>query len=153
MVSLDAYSDIKVPAKVTHISYKSKIINNVTMYEVDVLPDRVPDVFRSGMSANVDIISSMKEGVLLVPLKAVMEEDGGGKYVDVKTGKAEDGNGTSRVTEKRLVKTGTSDEKDIEILDGLKEGDTVIIRTRIIDFGQDRGGGNPFRPQFKKKKK
>ncbi len=148
IVSLDAYSDIKVSARITHISYESKIINNVTMYEVDVLPDRVPDVFRSGMSANVDIIAFIKENVILVPIKAVNNGSDGNKYVYLKDGKAE---GDAK---KHFVKTGMTDENDIEIVEGLKEGDIVIIKTKkIIDFGQGSGGKNPFRPQFKKKKK
>src|SRR3989338_8897264 len=37
VVSLDAYPDTKIPAQAEHIYYESKTINNVTIYEVDLL--------------------------------------------------------------------------------------------------------------------
>ncbi|MEJ2744425.1 MAG: efflux RND transporter periplasmic adaptor subunit [bacterium] len=81
VVSLDAYPDVKAPSKVDHISYESKIVNNVTIYEVDVLPERVPDVFRSGMSAVVEIIEASKEDVLCLPLEAVKKTGKGGEVL------------------------------------------------------------------------
>ncbi len=77
-----------------------------------------------------------------------LEPDQQEKYVNLKDGSAEDD------IQKHFVKTGMTDENNIEIVEGLKEGDVVIIKTKkIIDFGQGSGGRNPFRPQFKKKKK
>ncbi len=66
-ISLDAYPEIKVKGKVNHISYESQVVNNVTIYEVDVIPERIPTVFRSGMSANIDIITTSKENALTIP--------------------------------------------------------------------------------------
>ena len=147
IISLDAYPEIKVSAKVSHISYESKIINNVTMYEVDVLPDSVPGVFRSGMSANVDIIESIKNNVLLLPLKAVYDDKGGAKYVLIKN------KGRENNLEKYPVTTGMISDNDIEITGGIGEGDIVIIKTVKFDIPDpDSKGTNPFRPQFKKKK-
>ncbi len=143
IISLDAYPEIKVNARVDHISYESTIINNVTMYKVDVLPDSVPGVFRSGMSANVDIIESIRENALLVPLKAVYNDKEGGKYVLLK----------NKTIDKRMVKTGIISDNDIEILDGLKENDIIIIKNiQMKDLNPEDKGTNPFRPQFKKKK-
>ena len=80
IVSLDAYPQIKVRAVVDHISYESEIVNNVTIYEVDILPEATPEVFRSGMSANVDVIEQSRENTLIVPLEAVKRE-AEGSYV------------------------------------------------------------------------
>jgi len=44
-VSLDAYADISVDAQVSHISYESTSENNVTIYEVEIIPDQVPEKF------------------------------------------------------------------------------------------------------------
>ena len=71
IISLDAYPTETVGGKVTHIAYESRIVNNVIMYEVDIIPDRTPSVFRSGMSANVDITENSRDNVLLIPLKTV----------------------------------------------------------------------------------
>lgn len=46
-VSLDAYPREEIGADVDHISYESKLVNNVTTYEVDILPGEVPAVFRT----------------------------------------------------------------------------------------------------------
>ena len=61
IVSLDAYPETKVKATIDHIAYESTIVNNVTIYEVDILPQQVPQVFRSGMSATIDIIEQSKD--------------------------------------------------------------------------------------------
>ena len=74
IINLDAYSQTRVEAIVDHIAYESKTVSNVTIYEVDILPAKVPPLFRSGMSANVDIIDNRKENVLLIPLEAVIRK-------------------------------------------------------------------------------
>ncbi|MCX5702911.1 MAG: efflux RND transporter periplasmic adaptor subunit, partial [Candidatus Omnitrophica bacterium] len=47
IITLDAYPDTKINASVEHIYYESKTVNNVTIYEVDLLPEEVPAFFRS----------------------------------------------------------------------------------------------------------
>src|SRR5262249_1972681 len=73
-VRLEAYPRENIVGKVDRISFESKIVNNVTIYEVDVLPDQVPDFMRSGMSAEVQFLVSKKEHVLLLPVIAVKRE-------------------------------------------------------------------------------
>ena len=60
VIGLDAYPEIKVNGVVGHIYYESHLQNNVNIYNVDVIPERIPDVFRSGMSANIEIIVQEK---------------------------------------------------------------------------------------------
>ena len=47
VISLDAYPETKVKATVDHIAYDSTIVNNVTIYKVDILPKKIPAVFIS----------------------------------------------------------------------------------------------------------
>ncbi|MCX5712736.1 MAG: efflux RND transporter periplasmic adaptor subunit [Candidatus Omnitrophica bacterium] len=61
LVTLDAYPQIKVKGKVDHIFYESKLVNNVNIYQVDIVLETVPAVFRSGMTATVNIIENTKE--------------------------------------------------------------------------------------------
>jgi len=122
IISLDAYPQIKVNGTVDHISYESKIVNNVTIYEVDILPERVPEVFRSGMSANVDIIERSKENILLIPLSAV-KQDKEGIFVLLSQGK-----GIEPI--KRRVELGISDEKNGEVVSGLRSD-----RSPFMPFG------------------
>jgi membrane fusion protein, macrolide-specific efflux system len=138
MIGLDAYPEVKVGGRVDQISYESKVISNVTMYEVNIIPDTVPEVFRSGMSANVSIIGRSRKQVLLLPLEALTGE-GTERYVQVKGPKGE--------PVKRAVVAGLADDKSIEIVSGLAEGDTVLIITKKINTEAGASQGkNPFQP-------
>jgi len=145
IISLDAYPQVKVNAKVDHISYESKVVNNVTIYEVEIVPQRVPDVFRSGMSANVNIIEINKDNILIIPLEA-LNRDEEGNFILLSQGK-------DRKPIKRHVELGILGEDNVEIVSGLKAKDIVIIKTQKYMPSKDTGGGsNPFSPFGRKKK-
>ena len=138
-VSLDAYPGEKVMARVDHISYESKLINNVTIYEVDILPQKVPRVFRSGMTANVNIVEKVRRNVIRLPVDAIRREKEG-IFVLVK----ENGQGKSTV---RKVVTGLSDENFVEITSGLDEQDIVIVEKKNSVLPEkNAAGGSPFMP-------
>ncbi|MCX6358131.1 MAG: efflux RND transporter periplasmic adaptor subunit [Candidatus Aureabacteria bacterium] len=139
VVSLDAYPDVKVPARVDHISYESKVVNNVTIYEVDILPKEVPDVFRSGMSALVEIVETSKDNVLCVPLEAVRRTKSGGVVLLSR------GNGKRPVDHKVVL--GVSDDKNVEIVSGLTADDRVVISSvkKKVSKGAS-AGRNPLMP-------
>ncbi len=140
-ISLDAYPDIKVTGVVDHIYYESTLVNNVNIYKVDLVPSRVPDVFRSGMSANVNIVVREKENVLLLPLAAVRGRNGR-SFVSVR--------GASPDSIRKMpVQTGLKDEKNVEILQGLSSGDVVVVKDSTFVLPKGSGGSNPFVPQRK----
>ena len=55
-VRLEAYPDREFPCEVEKIAYDARMVSNVTMYEVDVRPDRLPPFARSGMTANLEFM-------------------------------------------------------------------------------------------------
>ena len=138
-ISLDAYPKIKVKAKVDHISYESKTVNNVTIYQVDILPEHVPDEFRSGMSANVRIIQARKDNVLLLPAEAFKREKDKNYVFLRRTGKS---------PFKQEVEIGLADESNVEIVSGIDPQDTIVIEIHKKDpsKGGPKGGGSPFMP-------
>ncbi|MFH1857039.1 MAG: efflux RND transporter periplasmic adaptor subunit [Candidatus Omnitrophota bacterium] len=138
IVSLDAYPRVKVKSTVDHISYESELINNVTIYEVDILPEEIPDFFRSGMSANVDITEEKKENVLLIPIEAVYQ-DKEGTYVLLS-----EAIGQKNV--KRMVQLGASDDKNVEILSGLTPRDKIIVRKGQFVIPKSQNSSSPFMP-------
>lgn len=143
VISLDAYKDVTVKGKVSHISYESEVVNNVTMYKVDIKPEIIPAVFRSGMSANIEIVEQNKTNILLLPVDAI-KGDGEKEYVIVGS-KAGGGR-------QRIIKTGISDEKNTEIVSGINKNDRVIIQTNEFSLPVNKeNGSNPFLP-FKKNK-
>lgn len=146
IISLDAYPQVKVEAKVDHISYESKVVNNVTTYEVDVLPEEVPGVFRSGMSASVDIIEVSKEDALLIPLEAV-KQDEKGSFVLLSRGRGK------KAVEHRVA-LGLSDENNVEVVSGLSPQDKIIVKTKQYLLPEDQASkGNPFMPFGRRKRR
>ena len=140
VISLDAYPEIKVDGKVDHISYESSIVNNVTIYEVDIVPDNIPEVFRSGMSANVDIISHSKENILIVPQQAVISKYDG-DYVLLKGNKGEE-------DIEGKIATGVSDDINVEVISGLSPEDIIIVEGETYTpIKKTDTGTNPFMPR------
>ena len=139
VVSLDAYPDIAVDGTVKHIYYESKTVSNVTIYQVDILPEKVPAVFRSGMSANVRIVEEEKDHVLLAPLEAIQRSKTG-NFVLVKTD-------PGKKPQKQPVTLGISDETNHEIVSGVNENDTLVIFSKKnVAAKPARSAGNPFLP-------
>ena len=142
-ISLDAYPKIKVKGRVDHIYYESKTVNNVTIYQVDIVPDTVPEVFRSGMTATVNIAERTKDRVLLIPLEAIKRTKDGA-YLIIKAGK-----GQKPI--ERKVELGISDEKNAEVISGISENDTIeAVGQKYIPATEAKGGTNPFMPSRKK---
>jgi HlyD family secretion protein len=120
-VTLDAYgNDMKFSAKVAKIDPAETIISGVTYYKTSLVFDSEDERVKPGMTANVIILAAKKEGVLSVPQRAVVTENGSifVRVVDPKD---------PSKYEKREVKTGlTGSAGQVEILSGVKEGETVI---------------------------
>lgn len=116
---LDAYPDRKVPGKVFDILYEGKNVSNVITYGVKVKPERVPDFFRSQMTANVRFILLKKGRAVLVPSTAVKDLPDGTKQVLVP--------GPDGAPEPRAVRTGLEDGDRVEIVEGLEAGDQLFI--------------------------
>jgi macrolide-specific efflux system membrane fusion protein len=93
------------------------------------------------MTADAQLITNEKEGVLLVPNAAVTADRQAGTYsVNLVVGQE---NGQP-VVESREVTIGLKDKEFSEILSGISEGDTVQIgelSAPTIDFGAP-GFGN-----------
>lgn len=142
LIILDAYPDKKIEGTVSHVSYESMIVNNVTVYKVDIILDKVPDFFRSGMSANVDILTAYREQVLTVPINTIKQKEDR-KMVLVKTSKKD--------TEKRRVETGLSDEQNVEIISGLSLNEIVIYKSKKYSLATDKKGSMFSRPKRSKK--
>jgi HlyD family secretion protein len=120
--------------------------NQAKDFKVTVTIQDPPRALRPSMNATADITTATHKGVLAVPIQAVVvrEVDKQGKVIDPNQpeegapgaplfprGKGEEKDGTFVVDVKgvahfRPVKTGIVGETDIEVLDGLKEGDVIV---------------------------
>jgi macrolide-specific efflux system membrane fusion protein len=138
-LTLDAYPKNSINGHVDHIAFDAKTANNVTVYQVDILPDSVPEFMRSGMTANVNFDIERRESVLVVPQEAVTMREGE-SYVRVPSDSA--GSEPKEVA----VKTGLSDGRKVEIVSGLQEGDHVLIQRLNAGERKPKSGTNPFSP-------
>jgi multidrug efflux pump subunit AcrA (membrane-fusion protein) len=118
-ITFDAVKNVSLQGKVSFVGLKKiSIPGGGSAYTVKVeIPESNPSI-KSGMSCNIQIIASSKKHVLAVPVSSVVTLADGKTYVDkVVNGKVE------RVE----IKTGISSNIYIEVVDGLNEGDTVLL--------------------------
>jgi macrolide-specific efflux system membrane fusion protein len=139
VVMLDAYPDRSFPARVSHIAYEAETVQNVTVYKVEVLPDQMPEFVRSGMTAGITFRADSTATVLAVPAEAVQEEDGR-KVVWVPAAGKEGGRAS------RPVEVGLSDGRNVEVLRGLTEGESVLVPRIQAPVSSGREKRNPFMP-------
>lgn len=141
-VTLDAYPNIDIPGVVDHVAYESKTVNNVTIYEVDVLPQKVPPFMRSGMTSNLVFTVKEKEDLLLLPEEAIQNVRGESRVLIPSSDESKKGK-----RETKIIQTGLSDGKNIEVADGLSEGDVVLVPEIKLDSSNSKSSGtNPFMP-------
>jgi len=112
----DANDSKRYSGKVTFVSPKGNTDNNgLVTYKVRLELDNTESLY-DGFVGNVTFISKEKQGVLVVPNKAVKVIDGKQyvfEYPD---------------TEKKIeIKTGFTDGKNVEIAEGLKLNDQISI--------------------------
>lgn len=114
--SADAVTEFKVKIRILNSSYEDLVKAG----------NRYP--FRPGMTASVEIMTTSKDNAIAIPLSSVTTRE---DQLDTLAG------GTTKLRELVFVsengkakavkvKTGISDYENIEILEGLKEGDEVI---------------------------
>lgn len=100
------------------ISLKADKKENATVFAIEILiPKASNATLRAGYSANANIIIQKKENVLMIPERVVtFRNDSAIVKLALGAGKEE----------QRVIKTGLSDAINVEVLDGLKEGDEVF---------------------------
>ncbi|MFV8256302.1 efflux RND transporter periplasmic adaptor subunit [Bdellovibrio bacteriovorus] len=135
-IVLDAYPQSPLPATVDQIAFDATTVNNVTTYLVDVIPDNTPDFMRSGMTANVTFTIASKKGVLLVPSEALRVSQGRTEVLVKVPGSK---------PALREVRTGITDGRNTEVVEGLVEGDVVLV-TQFKLGEKSSAGSNPFGP-------
>jgi multidrug efflux pump subunit AcrA (membrane-fusion protein) len=118
--TVDSFPDRDFRATVQAIYPKAVIIDNVVYYDVvHRIDEPLTGDLRPEMTTNVLISLDARRNVLTVPLHAVSRDQG--KYVVFVL------RGNQPV--RQAVKVGWKDPEWMEIVDGLKEGDKVVIRS------------------------
>jgi HlyD family secretion protein len=103
---------------VTLISLKAKKEDNTTVFPVEIKINPTDDVIlRAGFSSNAHIIIAKRDSVLSVPERVVTFRNDSA-FVEISAG--------PKKTEEIFIKTGLSDAIQIEVLEGLEEGQEVL---------------------------
>lgn len=114
-VRVDAYGERSFTGRVDRVASLGATVSNVVTFEVEVvITDDDAQLLKPGMSADLEIVASRKEGATLVPLVAIQTE-GGKRFV------------TTRGGERRALRTGATDGANIEVLEGVAPGEELVI--------------------------
>lgn len=121
-ISLTAYPDRIFTGSVTEISDAETDSSGNVTYKVTVTMTGDVSGFFQGMTGEVTFVTKESAAVLYVSNRAIIRE-GTKSYVKVRD---EDG----RIRKQEVV-TGFSDGANVEILEGLSEGDTALIESKV----------------------
>jgi HlyD family secretion protein len=118
-IQIGALPDAKIPGRVDRIFPKAKKEGNATLFDIWIgIKDAAGVTLRAGFSATASIRIRESRQVVLIPERLVLFENGK-RLVEVPDGEK---------TKKVEIRTGLSDGLNIEVLEGLKEGDQVVER-------------------------
>jgi len=118
VVTLDAFPGQQFEGKVTSIAPEGKIVENIVVFETTIELPNPDDILLSGMTAETEIIIKSKDNAILIPLEA-LEEKGGKAWVSVK--------GPDGQPIRKEVKVGLRNNTQVEIAEGLEEGEEVFL--------------------------
>jgi HlyD family secretion protein len=120
-ISVETFKDRKFEGKITQISPIGVEKDNVTTFEVKVSIQNPGNELRANMTANAEIVLEEHPNALIVPEAAIVYDPQKQTFVDIVAAGAPDGR--RRVPVKLGVGSGTR----TQIVDGVKEGDKVVL--------------------------
>jgi RND family efflux transporter MFP subunit len=127
-ITLDAYGDsVPFMGVVALVDPSERVIDGVPTYKVTLTFDDKEEKVRSGMTANINIETDKRAGVLAIPARAVTEKNGT-KIVRV----LPVGATTTSLPTDRVVETGLrSSDGRVEIVSGLSAGEIIVTFEKV----------------------
>lgn len=117
-ITLDALGPSEIfTGQIIEIDPAETVISGVIYYKIASVFDVEDERIKSGMTANLDIQTNRRDNVLCLPYYLIQRVNGQ-RYVKIlENGEAKE----------KAIKIGLEGEMNVEILEGLKEGDEVVI--------------------------
>ncbi|HEY6220917.1 MAG TPA: efflux RND transporter periplasmic adaptor subunit [Candidatus Eisenbacteria bacterium] len=75
-ITLDAYPQKVFTGKVTFVSPAAELVEKIKVFKVEIAPSELSDSYRTGMSANVEILGEKREKAISIPLEALQRREG-----------------------------------------------------------------------------
>jgi RND family efflux transporter MFP subunit len=75
-VTLDAYPQKVFTGKVTFVSPAADLVEKIKVFKVEIGLDELGEHFRTGMSANVEILGEKRDKAVSIPLEALQRREG-----------------------------------------------------------------------------
>lgn len=124
-ITLDAFGDeVIFMGEVIEIEPAETVVQDVVYYKVKVKIDFTSEqAVRSGMTANVVILTDTRQNVLVVPQRSIITKDGK-KIIRVLKGR--------EVEEREPVIGLRGDDGLTEIISGVEEGEEVVTAVREV---------------------
>src|SRR5213592_3001460 len=120
-IRVETFKDRVFAGRVTQISPMGVEKDNVTNFEVRVSIDNPGKQLKANMTANAEIVLEEHADALIIPEAAVTYDAQKNAFVDLLAPGAK--NGRTKVQ----VKIGVGNGTKVQILDGLKQGDKVVL--------------------------
>ncbi len=75
-ITLDAYPQKVFTGKVTFVAPSAELVEKIKVFKVEISLDEISDAYRTGMSANVEILGEKRDKAVSIPLEALQKRDG-----------------------------------------------------------------------------
>jgi membrane fusion protein, macrolide-specific efflux system len=141
-ITFDSITDKTFTGIITAIDRTGSTSSSVTSYPAIITLDSGSDQILPNMAVTANIITEVKDNVLLVPSSAIKNQNGQSTVAVIEGGSETTVN----------VETGISSDSQTEIVSGISEGDTVVTGTSSTGsansssarsvFSSGFGGGN-----------
>ena len=134
-IQADAYPDQAFAGRVKLVAPEAVVEQNVTSFQVRLDLETGEDELQSGMNVDVEFIGDELSDALVVPTVAIVRQDGQEGVL------VPDSKNRARF---KPVTTGSQVGNQIQILEGVEEGDRIFIdlppgqNLENLNFGQDQ---------------
>ncbi|WP_221038613.1 efflux RND transporter periplasmic adaptor subunit [Gelria sp. Kuro-4] len=140
-ITVDALPGQTLQGTVTQIAEEGTVQNGAAVYPVTLTLPPTPGL-KAGMTANARILVAAKDNALLLPVEAV--QDRNGRFFVALPAATESTQG--KQGRRQEIKVGLHNEAFVEVLEGLQEGDTVLLAQTSTTPAKQENSARPPMP-------
>lgn len=118
-ITLEALPTAVVTGQVDRISPTAEVGTGVTSYPVRIVLDATDAPLRTGMSATANITTAEVDDVIVLPNRAIQVDQAAGTNFVEKL--------VNGIPQRSVVRVGMRNEGQTQILEGVAEGDVIVI--------------------------